>query len=114
MFPLERDEVERMQDIAGNARGSGVEMAKLLRQIGRDRATPEVLMQQLKLLKHRETAAATRAELMLVRIFSTVVAELDQFEKDWAAEQEAAKPQPEAPPLPIEETTYRAVDEGGF
>ncbi|MCJ9696908.1 hypothetical protein MOV76_35690 [Rhizobium sp. PRIMUS64] len=85
-------------------------MAKLLREIGRDRATPEVLMQQLKLLKHRETAAATRAELALVRIFSAVVVELDQFEKDWQAEQEAAKPKPDPVPVPLEETTLEGVD----
>lgn len=82
----------------------------LVRKIGRDRAMPHVVLQELVLRKHREAVEPTRAELMLARIFTTVLCELDQFEKDWQAEQEAAKPKPDPVPVPLDETTLEGVD----
>lgn len=85
-------------------------ISALTRKIGRDRAMPHVVLQELVLRKHREDVPPTRAELMLARVFTTVLVELDQFEKDWAAEQEAAKPKPDPVPVPLEETTLEGVD----
>ncbi|MGG7535340.1 hypothetical protein [Rhizobium sp. 12,4] len=107
----ELEEVKRLQALFSTD-GYDVPNAisGLVRKIGRDRAMPHVVLQELVLRKHREDVPPTRAELMLARIFTTVLVELDQFEKDWQADLEAAKPKPAPEPVPLDETTLEGVD----
>lgn len=110
-FEIDPDEIDRVNSLAGLPHSASTNaMAELLRKIGRDRATPQVLLQQLVLLKHRHTAEATRAETLVVRIFSSIVAELDEFEREFRAEQEARSRHIEQqPPTPLEDTILEGI-----
>ncbi|MGO8401339.1 hypothetical protein ACC783_23705 [Rhizobium ruizarguesonis] len=115
LYELDDAEVLRLQLIQGYERSEATsEMAAFIRNVGRDRAMPHVVRQHLVLQKHLEPGQITAAERLLIGSFVTTLCDLDDYERAFEAALEAAKPQPEAPPLPIEETTYRAVDEGGF
>ncbi|MBY2992481.1 hypothetical protein HF272_13685 [Rhizobium leguminosarum] len=115
LYELDDAEVERLQLITGYEHSAATnEMAAFVRNVGRDRAQPHVVRQHLMLQKHLEPGQLTPAERLLIGTFVTTLCDLDDYERAFEAAREAAKPKPEAPPLPIEETTYRAVDEDGF
>lgn len=87
------------------------DLADLVRKIGVERATPDVMAQQLLILKHRSNADLSRPEAIALKIFGVVLAELDAF----AAEEEAAFAAAngvaaERKPVPIEDTTMETVD----
>lgn len=86
------------------------ELAEFIRKIGA-RATPDVLAQQLVILKRRETADLSRPEAIALQVFATVLMELDQFAAEEKARAAAAKAVPEErKPIPIEDTTLETVD----
>jgi hypothetical protein len=86
------------------------DLAEFVRKIG-PRATPEVLAQQLVILKHRSDADLSRPEGIALKVFSTVLMELDQFAAEEKARAEAAAAKPEErKPIPIEDTTLETVD----
>ncbi|CDZ67648.1 Hypothetical protein NGAL_HAMBI2605_59290 [Neorhizobium galegae bv. orientalis] len=86
------------------------DLAAFVRKIG-GRATPEVLAQQLVILKHRQTAELSRPEQIALKVFGSVLMELDQFAAEEKARFEAAKaPKAQPVPIPIEDTTMEPVD----
>lgn len=86
------------------------DMAAFVRQIG-ERATPDVLAQQLVIKKHRKSAEISEPERIAFGAFSSVLLGLDRHiaqERERIAREEAvAAPRP---PVPIEETTMELVD----
>ncbi|MCF6368325.1 hypothetical protein [Rhizobium halophilum] len=86
------------------------DMAAFVRQIG-DRATPEVLAQQLVIKKHRKAAEISEPERIAFNAFSTVLLGLDRFvarERERVARENA--PAEKRRPVPIDETTMELVD----
>ncbi|MCZ7500711.1 hypothetical protein [Agrobacterium sp. ST15.13.015] len=87
----------------------GRDLAEYVRRIGR-RATPEILVQQLVILKHRQSADLSEQERIALRTFVATLLDLDDFaaaEKKRLEELAAEKPEPK--PLPIEDTTMETV-----
>jgi len=86
------------------------DMAAFVRQIG-ERATPDVLAQQLVIKKHRKSAEISQPERIALGVFSSVLLGLDRHiaqERERIAQEEAvAAPRP---PVPTEETTMELVD----
>lgn len=86
-------------------------MAKLLREIGRDRATPSVLGQQLKLARLLDKGELEPFEELLITIFANTLAAIDAFEKSIEALWEESRRNSAVPqPVPIDETTMELVD----
>lgn len=86
------------------------DMAAFVRQIG-ERATPEVLAQQLVIKKHRASAEISEPERIAFSAFSTVLLGLDRFvarERERIAKENA--PAEKRRPVPIDETTLETVD----
>lgn len=89
----------------------GRDLAEYVRRIGH-RATPEILVQQLVILKHRQSADLTEQERIALRTFIATLLDLDDFaaaEKKRLEELAAEKPEPR--PVPIEDTTMETVDD---
>ncbi|MFC0809103.1 hypothetical protein ACFHWW_27295 [Ensifer sp. P24N7] len=83
-----------------------------MREIGRDRATPAVCGQQLKILKLIDTPELSDVETLIVQTFVNVLAGIDAFEKAEVARLEAAAAKPQVrKPIPIEDTTMELVDD---
>lgn len=90
--------------------GAADDLAELIRKIG-PAATPEVLAQHLRLKKHCEPDAPGPLELATLKIFMTVLTEIDAFRKAAAKAAEEAMREAKTPaPLPIDETTLEPVD----
>lgn len=86
------------------------DMAAFVRQIG-DRATPEVLAQQLVIKKHRASAEISEPERIALQAFSSVLMGLDRFVAGERARIERENtPADPRPPVPIDETTMEMVD----
>lgn len=88
-----------------------VTMAELIRKIGA-RATPEVLVQQLIIKKHRPQGPMRRPEALAIRTFASVLMDLDAYAAELKAEAEKVTAAEAAPPkpLPIEDTTMEPAD----
>ncbi|MCJ7993232.1 hypothetical protein J5N58_01295 [Rhizobium cremeum] len=89
-----------------------MDMAAFVRKIG-ERATADVMGQQLRILKHRESAELSRSEAVAVTAFIHVLRALDGMARDEQAaidKAEAAKARVAPEPLPIGETTMEPVD----
>lgn len=88
----------------------GRDLAEYVRKIGR-RATPEILVQQLVILKHRQSADLGEQERIAMRTFIATLLDLDDFaaaEKKRLEDLAAEKPKPR--PVPIDETNMELVD----
>lgn len=86
------------------------DMAAYVRKIG-DRATPDVLAQQLVIRKHRASAEISSAERIAFTAFSGVLLGLDRYvasERERIARENADAEM--RPPVPIDETTMELVD----
>ena len=86
------------------------DMAEFVRQIG-ERATPDVLAQQLVIKKHRAAAEISEPERIAFTAFSTVLLGLDRFvarERERIERKNA--PKEKRRPVPIDETTLETVD----
>ncbi|ATN34755.1 hypothetical protein ACO34A_13190 [Rhizobium sp. ACO-34A] len=89
-----------------------MDMAAFARRIG-ERATADVVGQQLKILKHRERADLSAPEAAGVSAFVHVLRALDGLaaaERAAIDKAEALKARVEPDPLPIGETTMEPVD----
>jgi hypothetical protein len=89
----------------------GRDLAEYVRKIGR-RATPEILVQQLVILKHRQSADLGEQERIAMRTFIATLLDLDDFaaaEKKRLEDLAAEKPEPR--PVPIEDTTMETVND---
>lgn len=89
-----------------------MDMAAFVRKIG-ERATADVVGQQLKILKHRERPELSHSEAVAVSAFIHVLRELDGLAADEQAAIDkvaAVKGRAEPEPLPIAETTMEPVD----
>lgn len=74
------------------------------------RATPEVMAQQLAILKLRRGTHLTAAERIGLEVFATVVWALHRHERELIAAKAAEKQKVEKPALlPVEDTTLRPV-----
>lgn len=88
------------------------DMAAFVRKIGQ-RATTEVVGQQLRILRHRQTPDLSHSEVVAVSAFIHVLRELDGLAADEQAKidkAEALKARVEPEPLPIAETTMELVN----
>ncbi|NTZ60341.1 hypothetical protein G6L24_08465 [Agrobacterium tumefaciens] len=88
----------------------GRDLAEYVRKIGR-RATPEILVQQLVILKHRQSTDLGEQERIAMRTFIATLLDLDDFaaaEKKRLEDLSAEKPKPR--PVPIDETNMEIVD----
>ena len=87
------------------------DLALFIRKIGH-RATPQVLGQQLRILKYRESPNLSKSETIAVSAFAHVLMEFDEFARSEAEKIAAAANMPPQPaPLPVEETTMEPVDD---
>ncbi len=89
-----------------------MDMVAFVRKIG-ERATADVMGQQLRILKHRESAELSRSEAVAVTAFIHVLRALDGLARDEQAaidRAEAARTRIAPAPLPIGETTMEPVD----
>ncbi|MGR6465430.1 hypothetical protein [Rhizobium sp. PAMB 3182] len=88
-----------------------IELAAYVRKIGRQRATPAVMAQQLVITGHREKGPLQPAEEAGLNAFLTVLVDLDALAAAEAARAAAEAAEPVArKPVPIEETTLETVD----
>lgn len=86
-------------------------IASYVRSIGRERATPAVIGQQLKILGFLKDGALSEAETLIVTTFVNVLTGIDAFDAAQAArEAAAASERAERRPVPIDETTMELVD----
>lgn len=88
----------------------GRDLAEYVRKVGR-RATPDILVQHLMILKHRQSADLSGQERIALQTFITTLLELDDFaaaEKKRLEDLAAEKPTPR--PVPIDETNMELVD----
>lgn len=92
-----------------------VELAAFVRKIGRGRATPAVMAQQLVITRHREKGPLEAVETIALNAFLTVLLDLDELvtaEKAKTAKAEAeASAAAKRKPVPIEETTLEVMDD---
>lgn len=89
-----------------------MDMVAFVRKIG-ERATADVVGQQLRILRHRESAELSASEAVAVSAFIDVLRALDGLARDEQAaidKAEAAKARVAPEPLPIGETTMEPVD----
>lgn len=87
------------------------EIAEFVRKIGRQRATPNVIGQQLRILGLHPTGELTPLEALIVKSFVTTLCDLDEFDREEEARRLAAANVPPVPvPLPIEDTTFEPAD----
>lgn len=87
-------------------------IADFIRKLGRDRATPAVVAQQMKILGHWDDGETDPVEDLVIGIFSHTLTEIDAFEKAEAARIEARMAEkPEPYKVPIDETSMEAVDD---
>lgn len=92
------------------------ELGKLVLQI-RELATPPVLAQQRVICKLRQNADLNRPEEIGLKIFASVILELDAYDREETARLEASQAQPvERPLTPIEDTVMEPLDDvmGGW
>jgi len=103
----------RVHVLTGYAGSAGTNaMAELVRKIGKERATPEVCAQQLKILGMLDHPELSEAETLIVQTFVNIVAGVDAYDKAVAERRAAADRQPEErKPIPIEDTTMETVDD---
>lgn len=86
------------------------DMAVFVRQIG-ERATPDVLAQQLVIKKHRASAEISEPERIGFTAFAGVLLALDRFVAGEFARISRLHAAAETrPPVPIEDTTMELVD----
>lgn len=114
LFPLDDDDHEACLRISGYSDGSSAgpnSVAKLIRSIGLDRATPAVIGQQLKIDGHLQTGELTPAQTLVAKVFAVVLAEVDAFEKDWAERNKPDSEPEERRAVPIEDTNLETVDD---
>lgn len=87
-------------------------MARIVRNIGRDRAQPEVIGQQLKIDGILDVAELDAAETVIVNVFADTLASLDAYAKARQEARATAERQPAEPrPVPIDETTMETADD---
>ncbi|MDW5313741.1 hypothetical protein [Rhizobium sp. PL01] len=92
------------------------ELGKLVLQI-RERATPAVLAQQRVISRLRQNADLNRPEEIGLKIFASVILELDAYDREETARLEARQAPPvERPLTPIEDTVMEPLDDvmGGW
>lgn len=109
---FDQPQQDRLSLVSGGQHSKATNaIAELVRKIGRDRATPAVVGQQLKILHLIDDAELSAAEPLVVKVFIDTLAAIDAFDQAEAKrlEQLAAKPV-EHPPMPIDETTLEPVD----
>ncbi|RVK75441.1 hypothetical protein CN154_15165 [Sinorhizobium meliloti] len=83
-----------------------------MRKIGKQRATPAVCAQQLKILKLIDDPELSDVETLIVGTFIDVLAGIEAFERAEVARLAAAAGVPEErKPIPIDETTMELVDD---
>lgn len=101
-------QIQCLEDVADWLDGDAfVDAANLIRRIG-ERATPEVIAQELHLKGHRDQGALKPIETLMIGAFRSNLLMLDQFAKGEAerrAAEEAAKNRPPPHHTPVEETT---------
>jgi len=86
------------------------DMAAFVRQIG-ERATPDVLAQQLVIKKHRPSPEISEPERIAFTAFAGVLLALDRFVAGEFARIDQEKAAADPPPaVPIEDTTMELVD----
>jgi hypothetical protein len=87
-----------------------LELNDFVRRIG-ERATPEVMAQQLLIRRLRDTTELTTPQRMALEIFGIVARAFHKREDELEAElARRIRPVEPAPPMPIDETTLEPVD----
>ena len=94
----------------GSGEAAANDLAAFARRIGRERATPAVAAQQLKIDGYFDQADLHPTEELIVSTFLRTLFDLDDFDQaeEARAKTAAEKPQ-ERPPVPIEDTTMEPV-----
>lgn len=113
MHHLDYSEDFRLHLLTGLAGSTATNaLAELVRKIGKERATPAVCGQQLKILGLLDHPELSEAEALIVETFINIVAGIDAYDKAAAERRAAADRQPEErKPIPIEDTTMETVDD---
>lgn len=86
------------------------DLVDFIRRLGRDRATPGVVIEQCKITGRRGAGEIVPIELVMMKTFITTLLDLDDFYRDEAARQ-APAPAPQPHKVPIEDTTLELVDD---
>lgn len=112
-WEFDQAQLKRFYLLAGNEHSKATNaIAALVRSIGKDRATPAVCGQQLKILGLLDDPELSDVEALIVQTFVNVLAGIDAYEAREVARLETARAEPEArKPIPIEDTTMELVDD---
>lgn len=107
-------ELDRRLDLLVGVGGADATnaLATMVRTIGKERATPAVAGQQLKILGFYGDPELSGIETLIIQTFINVLVGIDAYDKAEAERKAAADRQPEErKPIPIEDTTMETVDD---
>lgn len=112
-WEFDQEKLARLAILAGaeNSKATNA-IADLVRRIGKERATPAVCGQQLKILKLIDDPELSDVETLIVVTFIDVLTGIEAFERAEVARLTAVEVEPvKRKPIPIDETTMGLVDD---